>query len=316
MQTNQFQSLFKLHSASRSPAWCGALLLLCLATSGVVWADSRTTSEPLMVEGRFSCSVRRVVLFPFGGVVDELICEVGQAVTNGQALIRYRLYPDAAQQLCRRLNPPQVADIELKQVQTENRLSQVTRQLAEARRLVEQQLSSQAQVDILEGEFSALQRQVESLKARALTERRLAKEDASMLMRLLGNPLPPDVTPKRVFLTTPLNGRLIAIEPQVAPGAEVAQFAPAVQVGVMDPMILRAQVHEREVVRLELGDKARITATSLPGQTFTGTLRRISWAPTLRGLDEPAYFEIEVVVANPELSLKDGFQGRLEFDFQ
>jgi len=291
------------------------LLLACLAFGSLARIEAAATPDPLMVEGRFSCSVRRVVLFPFGGVVDKVLCEVGQAVTNGQALIRYRLYPDAAQKLCRRLNPPQVADLELQRIQTKNRLSQTTRRLEEARRLAEQQLSSQAQVGAREGELAALQEQVASLKARALMERRLAREDAAMLTKLLGTPLPPDVTPSQVFLTTPLEGRLISIEPRIAPGAEVAQFAPAAQVGVMDPMILRAQVHEREVVRLKLGDQARITATSLPGQTFTGTLHRISWAPTLRGLDEPAYFEIEVEVANPDLSLKDGFQGRLEFEF-
>lgn len=300
----------------RVSGWRWVLLAGGLATGGMVRAAAPAVPEPLLLEGRFSCSVRRVVLFPFGGVVDELMCEVGQSVTNGQPLVRYRLFPDAAQQLCRRLNPPQVADIELQQMQIENRLAQGARQLTEARLLTEQQLSSPAQVEMLERESAAWQRQVESLRARATTERRLAREDAAMLTRLLATSLPPDVTPSQVWLTTPLDGWLIAIEPQIASGAEVAPFAPAVQVGVMDPMILRAQVHEREAVRLKPGDTARITANSLPGRTYTGTLRRVSWASAVRGLDEPAYFEIEVVVANPDLSLKDGFQGRLEFDLR
>ena len=284
------------------------------AAASSVSADGEPTPEPVLVDGRFYCSVRRTVLFPFGGVVDEVACEVGQAVTNGQPLVRYRLFPEAAQQLCRRLNPSHVADLDLQQMQTENRLAQAIRQGEEARRLAEQQLTSPAQVDLLQRETDALRKQAEALRARAALERRLAEEDAAMLTSLLATPLPPDVTPSQVWLTAPLAGRLISIDPRVAAGAEVLQFAPAVQVGVMDPMILRAQVHERDAVRLNPGAAARITALSLPGRTFAGTLRRVFWAPAEQGLEDPAYFEIEVEVANPDLSLKEGFQGRLEFD--
>ena len=290
-----------------------AVFLVVMAANVPAWGGEPAAADPLLVDGRFACSVRRAVLFPFGGVVDETVCEVGQWVTNGQPLVRYRLFPDAAQQLCRRLNPPQVADFEQQQLQAENRLADVSRQLDEAGRMVEQELSSPAQAEALEREAAALRRQIEVLRERVQTERRLAEEDAAMLTRLLATPLPSNATPSQVWLTAPLDGRLISIEPQIAPGAEVAQYAPALQVGVMDPMILRAEVHEREAVRLRPGDGVGIAVNSLPGQSFTGTLRRVSWAPVVRGLDEPAYFEIEVVVANPDLCIKDGFQGRLEF---
>lgn len=317
MDSQPFQSRRAARTFFRR--WGGRLALgvagLWTAASSVS-AAGEPAPEPVLVDGRFYCSVRRAVLFPFGGVVDEVACEVGQAVTNGQPLVRYRLFPDAAQLLCRRLNPSHVADLDLQQMQTENRLAQATRQGEEARRLAEQQLSSPAQVDLLQRETDALRKQAEALRARAALERRLAEEDAAMLTRLLATPLPPDVTPSQVWLTTPLDGRLISIDPPVVAGAEVLQFTPALQVGVMDPMILRAQVHERDAVRLNPGDSARITANSLPGRTFTGTLRRVFWAPAERGLEDPAYFAIEVVVANPDLSLKEGFQGRLEFDLR
>lgn len=286
------------------------------ALVGSVPAAEDAACEPILADGRFYCSVRRQVVFPFGGVVDEVACEVGQAVTNGQPLVRYRLFPDAAQQLCRRLNSPLVADLDVQLSRTENRLAQAVRQGEEARRLADIKLSAPSQVETLEREADALRREVDSLRARVATERRLAEEDAAMLTRLLATPLPPDVTPGQVWLTAPLDGRLISIEPSVAPDAEVVQYAPAVQVGSMDPMILRAQVHEREAVRLKPGDAARITVESLSGKFFDGTLRRVFWVPAERGLNDPAYFEIEVVVPNPDLSLKEGFQGRLEFELR
>ena len=290
------------------------LLLACLAAAAALASAQEPAPEPVLADGRFYCSVRRAVLFPFGGVIDEVACDIGQAVTNGQPLVRYRLFPDAAQQLCRRLNPPLVADLSTQLAQTENRLAQTSRQLDETRRQAELRLSPPAQVDLLERDAAAFAQQADSLRSRLATERRLATEDADMLTRLLASPLPPDVTPSQVWLTAPLDGRLISIEPPVAPGAEVAQHAPAVQVGSMDPMILRAQVHEREAVRLSPGDSARVTVESLSGRSFPGTLRRVFWVPTERGLHDPAYFEIEVTVPNPDLSLKEGFQGRLEFD--
>ncbi len=288
--------------------------LLTLAGGLALLAVLPAAAEPLAVEGRFYCSVRRAVVFPFGGVVEEIACNVGQAVTNGQPLIRYRLFPEAAQELSRRLNPPQVADVELQQVQTEDRLAEATRRLEETRRQVELNISSPAQLDMAEREVATLQQQASLWTSRAATERRLADEDAAMLRNLLASPLPPEVTPGLVWLTAPLDGHIISIEPQVAPGSERLQHAAALQLGVMDPMILRAEVHEREAVRLKAGDPARITVHSLPDQVFAGTLRHVFWAPAERGLNDPAYFEIEVVVANPSLDIKEGFQGRLEFD--
>lgn len=284
--------------------------LLWMAEGPVVASPAE---EPMLVEGRFSCSVLRIVRFPYGGVIDEVACRIGQAVTNGQSLVKYLLYPEAAQDLCRRLNPPQVEDLSLEETRARSHLERLRRQLEEARRLEAQELSSSAEVERLMQEVAEQERQADLLRSRKDTEARLAREDADMLTRLLGVALPPDQTPAFVWLTAPIDGRLISIDPQVVPGAEVGQYYPAVQIGVMDPMILRARVHEREAVRLKPGDPARITATSLPGREFSGTLSRISWAPAVRGLEEPAYFEIEVTVANPDLSIKDGFQGRLEF---
>lgn len=301
-----------MQSTRRELARRAVLILGWLTWAGGLSAATPDTAEPLLLEGRFHCAVRRAVLFPFGGVVDELLGEVSQAVTNGQALVRYRLFPDAAQQVCRRLAPSLVSELEVQRLQTENRLAQLDSQLAEARGLAGQNLTPPAQVAWLERETAALRRQAEALRTREVLERRLAEEDAAMLQRLLATPLSPLATPSQVWLTAPLDGRIIALNPRLAPGAEVAQYDPALDLGVMDPMILRAEAHEREAVRLRPGDAARVTAGPLPGRNFTGTVRRVSWAPATQDPKDPPYFEVEVEVANPDLSLKEGFQGRLE----
>jgi hypothetical protein len=79
----------------------------------------------------------------------------------------------------------------------------------------------------------------------------------------------------------------------------------------MDPMIMRAQIHEMEAFRLSLGDKAEITVESLPGRRFVAQVSRTSWTPLTPALEQPSYYEIELTVPNPDIELKDGLKGEI-----
>jgi hypothetical protein len=40
---------------------------------------------------------------------------------------------------------------------------------------------------------------------------------------------------------------------------------------------------------------------------------RISWSSLTPGLDQPAYYDVELEVANPEMELKDGLKAQIIF---
>ena len=51
-------------------------------------------------------------------------------------------------------------------------------------------------------------------------------------------------------------------------GADLTPLPAAFQVGVMNPMLVRAQAFEIEALQIKLGKKADVTLESLPGRNF------------------------------------------------
>ena len=85
----------------------------------------------------------------------------------------------------------------------------------------------------------------------------------------------------------------------------------AFQVGVMNPMILRAQAFEIEALQVRIGQPAEVTLDALPGKKFQAKVSRISWSAITTGPDQPAYYEVELEVPNPDLDLLEGLKARI-----
>ncbi len=103
------------------------------------------------------------------------------------------------------------------------------------------------------------------------------------------------------------------ISPELQPGAELGPAAGVFQVGKMDPMVVRAQAFEIEALQIKLGETAEVTLESLPGRKFQGEVDRVSWSSQTPGLDQPAYYDVELKVPNPDLLLKDGLKAQIVF---
>jgi hypothetical protein len=118
--------------------------------------------------------------------------------------------------------------------------------------------------------------------------------------------------PKEGVLVAPIDGHVVWMHPELRQGAQLGGGMPVLMVGVMDPMLLRAQVHEIEALKLQVGDKADITIESLPGQKFNAHISRLPWAPPVITLEHPTYYDVEFKVENPDLVLKEGLKATIE----
>ena len=76
-------------------------------------------------------------------------------------------------------------------------------------------------------------------------------------------------------------------------------------------MVVRAQAFEIEALQIKVGDPAEVTLDSLPGRKFQAEVSRISWSSITTGADQPAYYEVELRVPNPDLALKEGLKARI-----
>jgi hypothetical protein len=93
--------------------------------------------------------------------------------------------------------------------------------------------------------------------------------------------------------------------------AELPPGTQAFMIGVMDSMIMRAQVHELEAVKISVGDPADVTLDSFPNRVFEARVSRISWAPLTPAVEQPTYYGLELTVANPDLELREGLKGQV-----
>ena len=128
---------------------------------------------------------------------------------------------------------------------------------------------------------------------------------------MLGTSLKSGQVPREVSLKAPISGYVIWVNPELRVGAELPPLPAAFQVGVMDPMLLRAQAFEIEALQVKIGQPAEVTLDALPGKKFQGKVSRISWSAITTGPDQPAYYEVELSVPNPDLELKEGLKARI-----
>ena len=151
------------------------------------------------------------------------------------------------------------------------------------------------------------------LRERLPLERELFEEKISILSARLQNPVKPGRIEEEAAMTAPISGHVIWVSPELREKAEIADKRPVLRVGVMNPMLIRAQVHEIEAVKLKLGDVADFTTESIRGRKFEAKVSRLSWASMNPQLDKPSYYEVEFQVANPDFLLREGLRGQVVF---
>jgi multidrug resistance efflux pump len=160
-------------------------------------------------------------------------------------------------------------------------------------------------------ELQFLEKEKETLQQRLNNDRKLAQTDREVLSDLLGVSVKSGQVPREVSLKSPISGYVIWVNPEMREGAELPPMPAAFQVGVMDPMLLRAQAFEIEALQVKIGQTATVTLDALPGKKFQAQVSRISWFSITTGPDQPAYYEVELRVPNPDLDLKEGLKARI-----
>jgi multidrug resistance efflux pump len=181
----------------------------------------------------------------------------------------------------------------------------------EVKQLAEQNLSSPQTSITINREINTLSKQQHSGKERLQQLQNLTKADLVYLKDQLGKFIESGQVPQEAAIISPLNGYVLWVQPELREGAELGPGTRAFIVGVLDPIIVMADVHELEAMQLALGDKAEVTVDSLPDRKFTAQVSRLSLTPIDPKTEQPSYYQIEFTVANRDLELKDGLKARI-----
>ncbi|MHC1745063.1 MAG: HlyD family secretion protein [Syntrophobacteraceae bacterium] len=270
----------------------------------------RPSATDIVFQGKLTASLVRVVAIPVQGTIREIKAASGKPVKEGEVLARYQLSREAMAQIQRRLSPPQISDLKMRLATVERGLTALGSKQREIRQLAAENMAPAQSVTLVEQEIELAKRELGAIQERLALERRLAQEDLDLLRHQLAVKVEPNKVPSTAALVSPITGHAISMHPELREGAELPPGTPCFTVGVMDPVLMKAQVHEIEAVRLSVGIQADITVESLPEQKFQGTISRLSWAPRVPGLEQPTFYEVELSVPNPNLVLRDGLKGQ------
>jgi len=277
-------------------------------------APAITTPEPeISFNGKVFCSLKRLVDLPFKGVITSVLVRSGERVAPGQALASFRLAPEALLLIQQRLSPPQISDTAVKLAETERNLDVAAAKQQELAKLAVKKLASPQSLKQANHDLQQLTRERTELQTFLRQLRLSAQDDLAVLKSQLGNGVKPGEIPPEGILRAPIGGYIIWIQPELRQGALLEPTPGVFQVGVMDPMLVRAQAFEIEALQIKTGETAEINLESLPGRKFQGQVSRISWSSLTPGLDQPAYYDVELKVANPDMELKDGLKAQIIF---
>ncbi|MCU0587261.1 MAG: efflux RND transporter periplasmic adaptor subunit [Syntrophobacteraceae bacterium] len=264
-----------------------------------------------LFQGKVVCSLKRTVVMPVKGTIQRMAARGGQAVRKGDVLASYRIASDMLPGLKRRIAAVQVKDMEVGLSDLEKSLTLLNGKRRELSELVRKDLGPAQGLRQVEAEIQAVERQRAALLEKLRIEKDVVRDDLEALREQLGGSLQAIGSNEPVHLVAPISGLVIWVSPELREGAELPAGAGAFVVGVMDPMLMRAQVHELEAVKLSVGDSAEVSFESLPNRVFEGKVSRLAWAPLTPALEQATYYELELALPNPELALREGMKGQV-----
>ncbi len=264
----------------------------------------------IILTGKVFCSLKRQVILPFRGIVLAVPVRPGQKVSKGEVLVRYRLDPGEVRKLSLRYSDLKPLELEVRLLEMETKIVDLEDRERELALLAQKELAPARSREHAATELRLLREKRKLLRKQLHWERQLKNKERKLIEEQLGRAVN-DHIPGEALLLSPMDGHILSIDPGVRAGAQLNSGTPAIQVGVMDPMLVRARVHEIESTRLSPGDIADFFLESLPGRKFKARITSISWTSLAMGLDQPTYYGVEFVLPNPELILREGLKGRL-----
>lgn len=290
----------------------GFLFFLAGGALGAADAPAAQAND-IILQGKLSCALKRNVPALFKGVVTKVNVTAGQLVKEGQVLAQYRLAPEVVLQTRKRLSPPQIADLEVSLNDVQKNIASLAAREKETRELLQQNMASRQELKQIEQDMAILRERQVTLQERIRQERQFAKDDLQVLKQQMGKTVGPGNVPEEVALVAPIGGYVIAVHPDVREKAEINPGMVAFTIAMMDPMLMKVNVHEIEATKLKVGDTAELKVESLADRKFEAKLTRLSWTPVTPGLDQPSYYEVELTVTNSDMVLKDGLKGVVTF---
>ena len=291
------------------------ILVLAAAPAAAQEDPAKRTPSPsaqeIIFSGKLYSPLKLTVQLPYTSQIMDMNMAVGQRVKKDDVLMSYEIPLETRMSEKRTLSLALVKDLEHQAAAISKDIDKLRMKRKELEVMEKQNMATSQAIQINSQEIEVLEKQRVAVQERLAMEREQAQLRLDMARDHFGPKASFTNLPKEGIIKSPVDGYMLMINPSLRKGAKLTRDTELFQVGLLDPLIIRAQVHEIEALRLKLGDQAQVEFDSVPGKGFTATVSRIPWAPLPTTLQQPSYYEIELTLPNPDLTLKEGLKGQV-----
>ncbi|WP_300161529.1 efflux RND transporter periplasmic adaptor subunit [Solidesulfovibrio sp.] len=248
-----------------------------------------------------------------GSTMDRLLIlsaplKVGDPVSEDQILITYEMPLENLIAEKQTLSRAELNDAEHALAYVENQLSLVRQLQADLENQAAGHAVAPNTVRYNQQEIEALMLQRDALREkRDLAEQRY--DNAVIIAKSkYGKDQDIHKLPRVGYIRAPASGYVLWTNSSLIPGMAFSKQASLISIGRLDPIIIRASVHEIAAQKLKVGDKATVVFHGLPGQPFQTAISKIDFVAQPAMLQQPSFYELEMTLPNPDLRIKEGMR--------
>jgi len=283
------------------------------AAGGQPETAERASFRPtdITFSGKLYSPVKLSVYLPFYSRMVTVSGQIGQKVKRGDILATYEIPLETRMDEKTKLSAANIKDLEYKLAMNDKEIDKFTAKGRELEAMSQHNMASQQALTMNAKEIEVFRKEKIAINEQLSLARDLLSDKVELAEERFGKGAGVGKAPKDGIIKAPADGYIMWMHPELRAGVKLAREAELFQVGSINPMIIRAQVHEIEAQKLKEGQTADVTFDSLPGKKFTATVSRIPWSPLPAALQQPSYYEIELTIPNPDLVLKEGLKGQI-----
>ncbi|MEA4858348.1 MAG: efflux RND transporter periplasmic adaptor subunit [Solidesulfovibrio sp.] len=261
--------------------------------------------------GKLYSPVKLSVFLPYNAKITALSGHIGQKVKRNEVLGTYEIPLETRMDEKTKLSPANIKELEHKLANADKEIDRFSAKARELEAMSQRSMASQQSIAMNSKEIEVFRKEKVAVSEQLALARDLLNDRVELAEDRFGKGAGVGKMPKDGIIKAPIDGFVMWMNPELRNGVKLAKEAELFQVGSLDPMIIRAQVHEIEAQKLKEGMAATVTFDSIPGKKYAASVSRIPWAPMPAALQQPSYYEIELTIPNPNQELKEGLKGQI-----
>ncbi len=279
-------------------------------------AQPALAQEPVTVTGKAFCLLKDAITVPkVAGTeprlkITSVLARVGQRVEKDDPLAGYEPSLETLIAEKSQLSRHTLSGLEAQLQAATLAFEREKIRRDEMREMTQKGLFAESDLGMIERSIDIFQKRLEFLREVIAAEKARMNTREETAARKRGVDAQADAFPTEFYITAPFAGHVLYVNPRAMPGAVFTadEKEPLFEVGVLETIMVRCAVHEIQAVKLREGDEARLVFHAFPDKTYASRISRLSQVTMTRYLQQPTFYEIEILLDNQDLAIKDGMR--------